>query len=179
MPPPTTPPLRQYPLPPTPRAPYPNSPPLLSPPRRPLSPAPLLPAAALYLAALSRRRLPSISPAPLGAPQTPSPPVLPVRSRGIQMQIWCAHDATRRWAQPSSSAGGTTMPTSMRRQGSPRPPARPPQVSVLSRRRRRPRVLSPVAAPNVSGNLERFVAVVTPSVLAQYPSKVRLVTLAL
>jgi hypothetical protein len=38
------------------------------------------------------------------------------------------------------------------------------------------KVLSPAAAPNVSGNLERFVAAVTPSVPAQYPSKVRLVT---
>jgi hypothetical protein len=65
----------------TPR-PYPN--PLPSPPPPPLSPAPLL-AATLCLPALRRHRLPSISPAPLGTPQPPSPPVLPVRSRGIQM----------------------------------------------------------------------------------------------
>jgi hypothetical protein len=36
------------------------------------------------------------------------------------------------------------------------------------------KVPSPPAAPGVSGNLERFVAAVTPSVPAQYPSKVRL-----
>lgn len=36
------------------------------------------------------------------------------------------------------------------------------------------KVPSAAAAPGVSGNLERFVAAVTPSVPAQYPSKVRL-----
>lgn len=35
---------------------------------------------------------------------------------------------------------------------------------------------SPAPSPGVAGNLERFVAAVTPSVRAQYPPKVRLLT---
>jgi hypothetical protein len=91
MPPPTTPPLRQYPLPPTPRAPYPNplpSPPLPAaplacspPPRRcplpPCSPPPSLP---LYLSSAARRTATSL---PTGAarPLSRDPDADPVRPR--------------------------------------------------------------------------------------------------